>query len=964
MSARSRTCALLLLISTVSSTSLLARSHRVLESRAETGAMGTPSDSPFPRDRSTLRSGAGVVRQVAELDEEQFQSSCSTLGLSTWGERAFLQFEGHCGGAEPWLSDGTTAGTQRILDLIPGDAGSDPQALGSAGGLLYFSADLPGLGRELWRTDGTPEGTLLLGDLEPGPRGSEPTPLAALEGSFYFSAATRVAGRELWRTDGTAAGTALVRDVVAGPRSGLPNRTDGELSPFAAAVGGYLLFAARDDDHGLELWRTDGTAGGTTLVLDIDAGPSGSRLAAFREGPGGVHFRAETPDAGAEPWISDGTAAGTRLLADIAPGPADSDPVVLGVAAGHLLFAAFEPTHGRELWRSDGTPEGTALWLDIRPGTVGSSLEPGASVAGVTVFAADDGVHGSEPWRSDGTPEGTHLLADLWPDPLQGSWHGGAAANDSWIFLIADVGFGDVALVRTDGTPANTQAGEPADGDSISRIVGPAAAEGRAIYTLCTDDCGPCQEFCSTFSSDGTSAGTQVLWPLEVHTGWAPARFRARSSDVVFTAFSGSRLYRTDGTAEGTVALERDGRFAYVRTELTPLPDGEVLFAAPDDDTNAFLWRTSADSFELVLGFYWYSSTVAGPQIFRLNASRYLFPVTHGQWNSELWRSDGTLAGTNLIFDFDAGNSYYAYPSDFVSLGGRAWFIVADDVYGHELWESDGTSAGTLVHELTPGPEPTQNRPTRLTPILLSDGPSLFYLFDGRLWRWNTQTQLANVVRRLRVGASVVEQRFVLAGASERALFFDLVAGGSCALFATDGSREGTERLLDVGAGARGTGTCPEELVRFRGHHYFAACGPISGCELWRTDGTSAGTTQVLEIEPGVISSSPSSLAAIGSYLHFAACTSEHGCEPWWSDGTAAGTEPLADLFPGPASSNPTGFAAAHGDVYFAANGGTGPEPWIFEPDALFADGFETGDTSRWNVPLRRARPSSPVARW
>lgn len=897
-----------------------------------------------------MLAGTGVVRQIAELDEEQLQSSCSTQRLFTWGERAFLQLEGPCGGAEPWLSDGTTAGTQRIFDLIPGDAGSDPQALGSAGGLLFFSADLPGLGRELWRTDGTPEGTLLLGDLEPGPRGSEPTPLAALDGSFYFSAATRVAGRELWRSDGTAAGTALVRDVVAGPRSGLPNRTDDELSPFAAAVGGYLLFAARDDDHGLELWRTDGTAGGTTLVLDIDAGPSGSRLAAFREGPGGVHFRAETPDAGVEPWISDGTTAGTRLLADVAPGAADSDPVVLGVAAGHLLFAAFEPTHGRELWRSDGTPEGTALWLDIRPGAVGSSLQPGASVAGVTVFAADDGVHGSEPWRSDGTPEGTYLLADL--DPLQSSWHGGAAANDTWIFLIADVGSGDVALVRTDGTPANTQAGEPADGDSISRIVGPAAAEGRAIYTLCTDDCGPCQEFCSTFSSDGTSAGTQVLWPREVHPGWAPAGFRARPSDVVFTALRWSRLYRSDGTAAGTVALERSGRFAYVSTELTPLPDGEVLFAAPDGGSNDFLWRTSGDSFELVLGFGWYASTVQGRQIFRLG-SQYLFPVIHGQWGSELWRSDGTLGGTNQIHEFVSNAFYYSYPRDFVSSGGRAWFVVADDDHGYEIWESDGTPAGTLVHELTPGPEPTQSRPARLTSILLPDGPSLFYLFEGRLWRWNAQTQLANVVRRLRVDPSIVEERFVLTGATDRALFFDLVAGGSCALFATDGSREGTARVLDVGAGARGTGSCPEELVRFRGNHYFAACGPTSGCELWRTDGTTAGTTQVLEIEPGVISSSPSSLAAIGSYLHFAACTSTQGCEPWWSDGTAAGTEPLADLFPGPASSNPTGFAAAHGDVYFGADGGTGPEPWIFEPDALFADGFETGDTSRWSVPLR-----------
>jgi ELWxxDGT repeat protein len=205
--------------------------------------------------------------------------------------------------------------------------------------------------------------------------------------------------------------------------------------------------------------------------------------------------------------------------------------------------------------------------------------------------------------------------------------------------------------------------------------------------------------------------------------------------------------------------------------------------------------------------------------------------------------------------------------------------------------------------------------------------------------------------------------RFALGARGHRALFFDVVPGAGCALFASDGSREGTVPILDIGAGARGTGACPEELVWFRGAHYFTACGPSSGCELWRTDGTPAGTAQVLEIEPGLISSSPSSLTAIGGFLYFSACTSEHGCEPWRSDGTAAGTQRLGDLNPGPASSTPTDFAGAHGDVYFAADGGTGSEPWVFEPEALFADGFETGDTSRWSVPLRRLRPSSPAGR-
>ena len=46
-----------------------------------------------------------------------------------------------------------------------------------------------------------------------------------------------------------------------------------------AAVGSYFYFAASDGTNGItgrELWRTDGTPGGTTLVKDICPGAGDS----------------------------------------------------------------------------------------------------------------------------------------------------------------------------------------------------------------------------------------------------------------------------------------------------------------------------------------------------------------------------------------------------------------------------------------------------------------------------------------------------------------------------------------------------------------------------------------------------------------------------------------------------------------------------------------------------------------
>ena len=77
-------------------------------------------------------------------------------------------------------------------------------------------------------------------------------------------------GIELWTSDGTEAGTTIVKDINAG----------GGASSFAdnlVDVGGTLFFTARDTtDFTLrQLWTSDGTEAGTTLVKEFVPGPPG-----------------------------------------------------------------------------------------------------------------------------------------------------------------------------------------------------------------------------------------------------------------------------------------------------------------------------------------------------------------------------------------------------------------------------------------------------------------------------------------------------------------------------------------------------------------------------------------------------------------------------------------------------------------------------------------------------------------
>jgi ELWxxDGT repeat protein len=62
----------------------------------------------------------------------------------------------------------------------------------------------------------------------------------------------------------------------------------------------------------------------------------------------------------------------------------------------------------------------------------------------------------------------------------------------------------------------------------------------------------------------------------------------------------------------------------------------------------------------------------------------------------ELWRSDGTEAGTFLVKDIWPGTQG-STPMYLVSFKGKVFFSADDASYGREWWMSDGTEAGTRL---------------------------------------------------------------------------------------------------------------------------------------------------------------------------------------------------------------------------------------------------------------------------
>ncbi len=155
---------------------------------------------------------------------------------------------------------------------------------------------------------------------------------------------------ELWRSDGTEAGTTIVKYLNVEPGYGFD----------LAAFKGKLYFTT-----GGLLWRSDGTPQGTTVIkgnCTPKAGP-GTRCfgGLMSTGPNGsLYLSGSDRKHGTELWRSDGTRKGTRIVSNIRPGSASSLPMYLTAVNRTLFFTAKDGRHGRELWRVGPRPCKTA----------------------------------------------------------------------------------------------------------------------------------------------------------------------------------------------------------------------------------------------------------------------------------------------------------------------------------------------------------------------------------------------------------------------------------------------------------------------------------------------------------------------------------------------------------------------------------------------------------------------------
>ncbi len=830
---------------------------------------------------------------------------------------------------------------------------SSPSNFATIGGVSYFTAREISSGRELWKTDATTGGTLLVKDIRPSEVSSNPAFLTKVGGTLFFSANDGSSGIELWKSDGTPEGTDIVKDIR---QTFTPDSRPQSL----VEVSGILYFSADDGLSGRELWKSDGTAAGTVRVKDIVPGTTGSRPVDLTNVNGTLFFRlSDSNQARGDLWKSDGTEEGTVPVRSFL----STLPVSLPISAGgRLFFHACDSVIGCGMWSSDGTGPGTAFLKSYAPYSI-------VEFQGAAFFSADDPAYGPELWRSDGTGAGTVLVKDLLPGPTGSFPSSFQEANGSLFFFAQNVS--DSALWRTDGTPNGTKpimtfpyGTSPADTSSAGDILYFSRAQELwrsdgteagtyAVKLICELLCGETSlttvngllvfqgldaaHGAELWRSDGTSEGTGLVKDIEREPRSSrPTGLFGANGVVYFTADDGvngpQRWWRSDGTSFGTSFL--NGLISGVPMQMIEFSAG-VLFSASDASSGLELWKTDGtEAGTTLVRDISPGTSPSNPESLVRLGNLVLFAATDDVHGLALWKTDGTTAGTEFVKDVltDTGGSI----EQFKTVDGAVFFVVADGPYNGSvdcsLWKSDGTSAGTILVKQLNSPC-NNNGPGYLTAV----GNLLFFsAYDSaagmELWKSDGTNEGTLRVKDIFPGA-YDSRPLNLTGVGET-LFFSASTGEGHELWRSDGTEEGTRLVLDISVPPLMHGSFPTLLTNVNGTLFFTADDGLHGRELWRSDGTKQGTFLVRDIRSGPSGSSPQGLTDLGGTLLFAASDHSHGMEPWKSDGTVAGTVLIQDIQAGPASSRPgydreLAWAVGGPQVLFSANdGSSGYELW------------------------------------
>lgn len=349
----------------------------------------------------------------------------------------------------------------------------------------------------------------------------------AIGNIFYFKV-TNGSYKELWKTDGTTGGTQLVKDSFPVDIVNFVN------------INGMLYFIGTNSSNTTPiLWKSDGTNVGTVMVK-VFTGSSQSVGALTAINNVGYFTYSYLGPSYAGTWKTDGTDPGTvELIPNVTTGSAVNTKSFFEVGSDVVFFGTSATSGYRALWKTDGTTIGTTMIKDsIMKFSSGNTLTDFININGISYFTISSGA-GFNLWRTDGTSVGTFILT-------YGNITSLTNLNGTLYFRnfsISPVGY---SLMKSDGTIIGTVAVS-----GLGNVGSGIAAMGNNLYLA-----GKNSFDFEPYKSDGTATGTVLLKDINAGaTGSNPQYLTKVNSTMCFVADDGinrNQIWKTDGTPGGT----------------------------------------------------------------------------------------------------------------------------------------------------------------------------------------------------------------------------------------------------------------------------------------------------------------------------------------------------------------------------------------------------------------------------
>jgi ELWxxDGT repeat protein len=658
---------------------------------------------------------------------------------------------------------------------------------------------------------------------------------------------------------------------------------------------------------------------------------------------GTAFFSANAGDGkGHELWKTDGSANGPQLVKDIFPGDSDGLPTDFLALTNRVLFTAEEnSTDGKKIFTTDGTASGTLPLLVNNQPIFGTNF---VESEGYGYFTMTNPGLGTSLLRTDGTGQGTTIWSGTEPfaSIIEKPVIVGNVAY--YISLSSDYTY---KLVRTDGTLQGTITLKTLT--QPNSLVGLTAAGNTVYFWASTPD-----EGFALWKSDGSVANTQLAIDLEPgQAGGIPASWAVSGDYLFFIKDSGEGrvCWRTDGTPAGTIAISE------------PIPYAATVFIAGSKVyVSAFaLYASTFDGpLEPILNMDQGVQTIEANSMVALNDKLYFVALddAHGK---EIWMSDGTESGTQLVRDINPGSGDSNAKPLFI-LNNQSFWTAFDPLWGLELWSTESSGTTMSLHAdintntnssdlggfevygnvtLFPADNGTtgvgvwRHFPDQNTVSIIDSGPFLTVpalftrlgekvvfqatdsLHGNELWSYDLQTNQAGLLVDLNPGnnGSFPDNLTLCDGK----VFFNAAMLSSNTVYVTDGTPGGTTSIGDY----------PDY------DFYYPAClqndlfFSTSNTDLYKTNYSSGEITLVKDFDGSFGIGYVLYPIEFNNRLFFSAPDAEHGQELWVSDGTPDGTVLFYDFFTGVNSSKPENLTVINGVLYFTAlNSNYGTDLW------------------------------------